>query len=312
MSFPLTRRSFAAAVLAMSLWDGPALAQTRNAMQYPIRWPDRAPGDGFFIRHGFTTENTWYAPGWWHTGEDWYALDDAETGGAEVRAIADGQVVYANFDYPGRVVIIQHEEELFSCYGHLDFELDVVEGDTVASGDRLGTVLVQTDGRAPSHLHFEIRDFLTSIEVNGDAPRYGVNCGFQCPPGPGYWPIDAPGHPVEMGWLNPTSVIASRSSDVGEVVVAEGTPSAVDVRDAPDGNLVGEIELTAGQIFNRRMIESGDPKSHDSRAEAYRLWYEIELPDSEYGWISALVASDRDTGSDGRPSSIQFVLLPQD
>jgi len=42
---------------------------------YPIGLPDRAPGDGFFIRHGYITENTWYNPGYWHTGEDWYALE---------------------------------------------------------------------------------------------------------------------------------------------------------------------------------------------------------------------------------------------
>ena len=37
---------------------------------YPIAWPGELPGDGFRIRHGYATENTWYNPGYWHTGED--------------------------------------------------------------------------------------------------------------------------------------------------------------------------------------------------------------------------------------------------
>lgn len=41
--------------------------------QYPIRLAGRAPGDGFVIRHGYAVENTWFNPGDWHTGEDWYA-----------------------------------------------------------------------------------------------------------------------------------------------------------------------------------------------------------------------------------------------
>ena len=35
---------------------------------YPIGVPGRPLGDGFFIRHGYTVENTWYNPGYWHTG----------------------------------------------------------------------------------------------------------------------------------------------------------------------------------------------------------------------------------------------------
>ena len=44
----------------------------------------------------------------------------------------------------------------------------------------------------------------------GDRPRYGFACGVNCPPGPGYWPIDAPENPSAMGWRNPTHVIAHR------------------------------------------------------------------------------------------------------
>ena len=107
-----------------------------------------------------------------------------ETAGADVLAIADGTVVFAGSDYPGRVVIVQHEAELFSMYGHLDYALEVTEGDTVTIGQRLGTVLLRTDGRAPSHLHFEVRTFLITPEVNGDQPRYGFACDRIARPDP--------------------------------------------------------------------------------------------------------------------------------
>ena len=50
-----------------------ATAQDRSdplRFGYPIGWPERPPAAGFFIRHGFTSENTWYFPAHWHCGED--------------------------------------------------------------------------------------------------------------------------------------------------------------------------------------------------------------------------------------------------
>jgi murein DD-endopeptidase MepM/ murein hydrolase activator NlpD len=122
-----------------------------------------------------------YHPGWLHTGEDWY-LPEGETGGLEVSAAAAGEVVFAGSEYPGRVVIVQHADDLFSMYGHLDYALAIEPGQAVERGQSLGTILVRTDGRAPSHLHFELRTFFTTPEVNGNAPRYGVGCGFECSP----------------------------------------------------------------------------------------------------------------------------------
>jgi hypothetical protein len=126
-------------------------------------------GDGFIVRHGYATENVWYNPGWLHAGEDWYLIE-GETGGAGVYAAAAGEVVFAGSEYPGLVVIVRHGEDLYTMYGHLDYALPVGVGDRVERGDPLGAVLPRTDGRAPSHLHFEIRTFLTTAEVNGAAP----------------------------------------------------------------------------------------------------------------------------------------------
>ena len=137
----------------------PLRAQTgAPAFSYPIGFPGRPLGDGFIVRHGYATENTWFNPGWWHTGEDWY-VSDGETAGVGVYAAGAGEVVFAGSEYPGLVVIIAHDDGLFSMYGHIDYALAVEAGQTVARGQLLGTVLARTDGRAPSHLHFRAAHF---------------------------------------------------------------------------------------------------------------------------------------------------------
>jgi murein DD-endopeptidase MepM/ murein hydrolase activator NlpD len=294
-----------------------ASAQTiAGAYSLPIGLPGRVLGDGFLIRHGFACENTWYNPGWWHTGEDWYRLE-GDTAGAGVYAVADGEVVFAGSEYPGRVVIVRHAMVLYSVYGHLDHVLAVGEGDPVTRGQLLGTVLDRTDGVAPSHLHFEMRTFLTTPEVNGNTPRYDYGCGFECPPGPGYWPIDAPEHPSAMGWLNPTHVIAKQAgagSQPGdaEVVVASGAPGSTTLWSLPadrtEAQQLGEFSLTVGERHKWLSIAAGPEVSERTSAEIYRLWYRIDVPDGP-AWVQAAMPSSRDTGSDGRPSSIKFTFL---
>jgi murein DD-endopeptidase MepM/ murein hydrolase activator NlpD len=284
---------------------------------YPIRLPERLPGDGLVVRHGYACENTWYNPGWWHTGEDWYAIE-GNTAIAEAVAIAEGEVVFAGSDYPGRVVIVQHEAYLYSMYGHLGYELPVGVGDPVEPGQVLGPMLARDDGRAPSHLHFEVRTFLTTSEVNGDAPRYGYGCGFDCPPGPGYWPIDAPEHPSALGWRNPTHVIARRAFPDGEVpegtTVVAAADGTVETWSAPEGSdgaeQLGELEATNGDGYDLLAVAAGPEASEETSAEAYAVWYELAVPNGEPVWVRAVVAEAGDTGSDGRPSSVQFAFLP--
>src|SRR5215213_1275133 len=155
----LTRRDMMRASLAATLasrFEPTAAQAVQPVFGYPVGQPGRVFGDGFLIRHGYATENTWYLPGYLHAGEDWYMVE-GDTAGAGVYAAAAGDVVFAGSDYPGRVVIVRHTDDLFSMYGHLDYALPVAVGDVVERGNLLGTVLVRTDGRAPSHLHFEIR-----------------------------------------------------------------------------------------------------------------------------------------------------------
>jgi hypothetical protein len=295
-----------------------AAAQSAGpAFSLPIGLPDRVLGDGFLIRHGYACENPWYNPGWLHTAEDYY-LPDRNTAGAGVYAVADGEIVFAGSEYPGLVVIVQHADDLYSMYGHLDHSLEVDSG-PVTRGQLLGTVLDRTDGRAPSHLHFEIRTFLTTTEVNGDAPRYSYGCGFNCAPGPGYWPIDAPEHPSAMGWRNPTHVIANRAYDGAppadaKAIVASGSGETAALWSTPsdhdDAEQAGELPLKAGDRYRLLNIATGPEASEATSAEGYRLWYRLVVPEVGRVWVQAAIPSPNDTGSDGRPSSVRFVFLP--
>ncbi len=283
---------------------------------YPIGLAGRAPGDGFFIRHGYASENTWYNPGHWHTGEDWYALA-GDTAGAEVYAVAAGEVVYVGSNYPGRVVIVAHDGGLFSMYGHLDPAVAVGEGDVVERGQLLGTVLRRGDA-VPNHLHFEIRTFLFTDAVNGSTPRYGFRCGPGCAPGPGYWPITAPDHPSDLGWRNPTHVIAGRMfgepGGLGEVVVPERPPrTSLTLWSAPPGEpqeALDELPLAPGERLRLLEVRAGPEDSRETSAQGYLLWYRVATLDGAEGWVEAAVASPFEMGSDGRPSSVELVLLP--
>jgi murein DD-endopeptidase MepM/ murein hydrolase activator NlpD len=285
----------------------------------PIGWPDAEPGDGFRIGHGFQCENSWFSPDWWHTGEDWYATT-GDTAGAVIRAVAAGEVVYADFDYPGRVVIVQHAEDLFSLYGHLEYDLAVRTGETVAPGAVLGTVLQQADRRAaheaPSHLHFEMRRFLIRDDVNGASPGYGVNCGYQCPPGPGYWPMSAPDLPVDKGWLNPlhTRIRKATADGVEGLAIrpqAAAAGMAFPLRERPDVNAleIGSLSLEAGTTIAISDIAVGEPVTRETTAAGYSLWLQVAPDGGDPGWLQAALPSDDETGADGSPSSIDLPFL---
>jgi murein DD-endopeptidase MepM/ murein hydrolase activator NlpD len=292
---------------------GSASAQTGPAFTLPMGWDGEIPGDGTIIRHAFDVENTSLYPGWWHTGENWYLDFDGNSAGAPVYSVADGTVVFAGSDYPGRVVIIQHEGGIYSMYGHLDYSLLVAEGDAVTRGQLIARVLNKTDGRSPSHLHFEIRTFLIESIVNGDAPWYDYPCGYQCPPGPGYWPFYSDLLPTEVGWLNPLHVIYGRAygTDIpsgAEVVAAQsaGTLPTRDSRTAPDS---GTVTLTPGQRLPLFEIATGAEATLETSADAYSIWCKVELPTGDPAWLPAVRPTTEYTQSDSRPATIRIDLL---
>lgn len=314
----ISRRGLCGLVAALAPTSIGAQIATISApnFQLPMGVEGELPGDRCHIRHGYACENTGFNAGWWHTGENWY-LDKGDSAGALVYAVAAGEVVYANADYPGRVVIIAHEAGLFSMYGHLDFDLLVTEGDVVERGRLLGTVLYRTDGRSPSHLHFEIRRFLLESVINGSAPRYPVACGYNCPPGPGYWPMADSDHPSDLGWLNPTHVIGRSALDPArggsEVMVVNAPVSkSTALRSSPDrnGQLLGEMPLNQGDRFKFLESAVGEPSSRETSAEAYSVWARVENHDGLTGWMRVMEDSDETTGEDGRPSAVRFNLIP--
>lgn len=315
-----SRRTLVGALPALVATSAAAQERQISGPQFvlPMGLPGEIPGDHCHIRHGYACENTGFNTGWWHTGENWY-LTEGNSAGAEVYAVAEGEVVYADADYPGRVVIVRHAADLYSMYGHLDYQLAVQVGDLVDADHILGTVLFRTDTRSPSHLHFELRTFFTTPVVNGDSPRYAYPCGIQCPPGPGYWPMQDSDHPSTLGWLNPMHVIARRTlpdgvSDGLEVVVPSSLVSrstALWSRPGFDSAAepVDELSLIPGQRYALLDIAAGDEATIETSADAYHIWYRIEAPDDVRGWVRAFEPSAETTGIDGRPSALRINFL---
>jgi murein DD-endopeptidase MepM/ murein hydrolase activator NlpD len=159
--------------------------------------------------------NTCFGVAWeklYHSGQDLYRTDGS-TAGAEISAVADGTVVYANprLNYPGLVVIIEHAlpagEKLYSVYAHIDDNSLAVEaGQQVRRGQRLGTVMYQAySGRFPqrhpdgddSHLHFELRRFPDGRAIYRDYPACNglvAGRGYTYPQKPDDFPLTGAGY----------------------------------------------------------------------------------------------------------------------
>jgi murein DD-endopeptidase MepM/ murein hydrolase activator NlpD len=120
------------------------LASTRTAFVYPVMGP-RMSSDFGTRKHPVKKVRRH------HDG-----IDLAAPVGAPIRAIADGQVMYADpHGGYGRYVVIQHLDGFTSHYGHCE-KLDVAPGQNVAAGQIIGTVGSSGVSTGP-HLHFEIR-----------------------------------------------------------------------------------------------------------------------------------------------------------
>jgi murein DD-endopeptidase MepM/ murein hydrolase activator NlpD len=218
-------------------------------------------------------------------------------------------------------VIVQHAPALYSMYGHMDYALDVAVGDTVRRGQSLGRILDYPGDTARSHLHFELRTFLYEDIVNGDHPSHGFTCGFQCAPGPGYWPLNAPEHPSDLGWRNPTHVIAHRMLPHGAHAAALAVQATADAPAEPaplwsnppwrDGAArIDTVALHPGDRFPLLQIATGAEATHDRDANGYRLWYRVDTPDGRRGWLQAAVAATDAVNADGAPAAVRFPLIP--
>ena len=97
-------------------------------------------------------------------------VDIAGTGGQPVRAAADGVVVYSGSGLVGygELVIVKHNDEWLSAYGHNRARL-VNEGQVVKAGQQIAEM--GRSGAARDMLHFEIRHNGKPVDPLGYLPK---------------------------------------------------------------------------------------------------------------------------------------------
>jgi murein DD-endopeptidase MepM/ murein hydrolase activator NlpD len=99
------------------------------------------------------------------TREPHHGVEFPNPSGTPVYAAAEGTVIFAGPDkeaiyapwpnFYGNLVVIQHQDSLFTLYAHLS-KIDVQSGQIVDAGTQIGEV-GRTGGAIGSHLHFEVR-----------------------------------------------------------------------------------------------------------------------------------------------------------
>ena len=99
------------------------------------------------------------------TREPHHGVEFVNESGTPVYAAADGMVIFAGPDeeaiyspwknYYGNLVVIKHNDGLFTLYAHLS-KIDVQAGQEVLAADKIGEV-GRTGAAIGSHLHFEVR-----------------------------------------------------------------------------------------------------------------------------------------------------------
>ena len=138
-------------------------------LQGKINWKDSTniipsfamPVDGF-VTKGINKENN-------HHG-----IDIAAVKGSEVKATLDGIVIFSGYDsITGNTIILSHNHNLFSLYGHNDTNLVelrklVLINSPIAKVGNSGT----SEG---PHLHFEIWDGEKIIDPRSLIKRYKEN-----------------------------------------------------------------------------------------------------------------------------------------
>ena len=131
----------------------------------PVTGQPDYPGAGWLITSGFATDAYFQRFGDWHTGHD---LARSREGNEPIYAIADGKVIWAenagNGGF-GNLVVVQHNDKLFSRYAHLS-RIDVGAKQDVAAGQCVG--LLGTTGRSTApHLHFDIMRIKNALDWPG-------------------------------------------------------------------------------------------------------------------------------------------------
>jgi septal ring factor EnvC (AmiA/AmiB activator) len=125
-----------------------------EAMRGKLEWPVRGVVSGGFGK----TKHREFATEVFRNG-----IDIEARLGEEIRAVAQGTVVFANhFAGYGRMVIVDHGERYFSVYAHLS-EIFKKSGSVVRRGETLGRI-GDSDSQASAKLYFEMRKDGKSID----------------------------------------------------------------------------------------------------------------------------------------------------
>jgi len=96
--------------------------------------------------------------------------------------------------------------------------------------------------------------------------------------------------------------LTPQATAVGQVIPLFAGPSlGMPVRD--------EIALDGATRLSVLDLIAGDPASTGTSADAYRAWFKVALEDGAEGWLQGAIPSNRETGSDGRPSSVDLPFL---
>lgn len=132
--------------------------------------PDPGPAD---TPYGTVTEWRWPASGpvtRSYSASVHKGIDIGGKTGEPVVAVARGRVVYAGTGIAGygELLIVKHNDEYLSAYGHND-ELLVAEGETVAAGQTIARK--GSSGTDTVKLHFEIRKEGKPIDPQRVLPR---------------------------------------------------------------------------------------------------------------------------------------------
>lgn len=97
------------------------------------------------------------------------ALDLVTTGNSNVYAALDGTVtnIYENY-LEGKVIEIEHANNLKTIYKSLDSTSSLQVGDTVSKGQVIGTAGTSaSEAHLGTHLHFEVEEDGKKIDPNG-------------------------------------------------------------------------------------------------------------------------------------------------
>jgi len=99
-------------------------------------------------------------------GPTWKGMFIKAAEGADVRAVAGGRVVFANWMRGfGNLIIVDHGNEYLSIYGNNQTLLKHA-GDTVKAGDQIASA-GNTGGNEESGLYFELRHLGKAFDPAG-------------------------------------------------------------------------------------------------------------------------------------------------